>query len=222
MPGKKQFSTFGRTTHAMASLSSKRHCLVFFPLEGSHGIWPEHLIRSKGRFGFEAKYGTQWFQCRIDKEGMSLHCLISVVSSKQLIGTLEECQSAQRLVENPGSTAEKQWSSVETELSDSDDGSSENSQVEVLIPWLCFKPYYSNTLQEYPDDILAEPNKKSDQPKKTADKQKPPISIPSDDEIDAEDEVLREISKSLLNRRSELPSFKSSHTFLALPCSSSN
>jgi hypothetical protein len=134
MPAKKQCSTYRRTTHSMATLSSKRHCLVFFPLEGSHGIWPEHLIRSKGRFGFEAKYGTQWFQCRIDKEGMSLHYLISIVSSKQIIGTLEECQATQKLIENPGSTTEKQWSSVETELSDSDDGSSSNSQVEDLIP----------------------------------------------------------------------------------------
>ena len=70
MPGKKYSNTYRRTAYSMATLSSKRHCLLFFPLEGSHGIWPEHLIRSKGRFGFEAKYGTQWFQCRIDKEGI--------------------------------------------------------------------------------------------------------------------------------------------------------
>ena len=63
-------------TKAAASSSSKRHCLVFFPLEGSHGIWPEDLIRTKGRFGFEAKYGKDWFECRIEKEDI---CFLSLV-----------------------------------------------------------------------------------------------------------------------------------------------
>lgn len=48
-----------------------RHCLVFFSQENSHGIWPQRLIRPKGRFGFEAKYGIKWFECKIEKEGKS-------------------------------------------------------------------------------------------------------------------------------------------------------
>ncbi|CAF4975202.1 unnamed protein product, partial [Rotaria sp. Silwood1] len=47
----------------------QRHCLVSCPSEGTHGIWPQHLIHSKGRFGFEAKFGKQWFECRIENKG---------------------------------------------------------------------------------------------------------------------------------------------------------
>ena len=73
-----------RATKAAASSSAKRHCLVFFPLEASHGIWPEDLIRSRGRFGFEAKYGKDWFECRIWKEGLFslfLFC-VSLIASR--------------------------------------------------------------------------------------------------------------------------------------------
>ena len=48
-----------------------RHCFVFFPRENSHGIWPQSLIRQKGRFGFEAKYEITWFEYKIEKEGKS-------------------------------------------------------------------------------------------------------------------------------------------------------
>ena len=71
MLSKNRGATYRRHTKAVASTAAKRHCLVSFPVEGSHGIWPEHLIRSKGRFGFEAKYGKQWFECKIEKEGSS-------------------------------------------------------------------------------------------------------------------------------------------------------
>lgn len=47
----------------------ERFCLVSFPIEGTHGIWPESLIRTKGRFAFEAKFGKEWFECRVETEG---------------------------------------------------------------------------------------------------------------------------------------------------------
>ena len=115
-------------TKAAASSSAKRHCLVFFPLEGSHGIWPEDLIRPKGRFAFEAKYGKEWFECRIDKEGMFPIACCSI-SQRSLLGTMAECQSAQHHLEKSGSGNEKQWSSAETELSDNDEDSSDENNV---------------------------------------------------------------------------------------------
>ncbi len=48
----------------------ERYCLVSFPSEGTHGIWPESLIRTKGQFGFEAKFGKNWFECRVETEGI--------------------------------------------------------------------------------------------------------------------------------------------------------
>ncbi|CAF3971208.1 unnamed protein product, partial [Rotaria sp. Silwood2] len=45
-----------------------RYCLVSFPGEGTHDIWSEQLIRAKGYFDFEAKFGKQWFECRIEQE----------------------------------------------------------------------------------------------------------------------------------------------------------
>jgi hypothetical protein len=49
--------------------SSQRHFVIYFHHEGFHGIWPEHLIRPKDKFSFEAKYQNKWFECRIEKEG---------------------------------------------------------------------------------------------------------------------------------------------------------
>jgi hypothetical protein len=51
--------------------TSQRYCLVLFPSEGTHGIWPECLIRKKGQFNFEAKFGKQWYECRIELEGIT-------------------------------------------------------------------------------------------------------------------------------------------------------
>jgi hypothetical protein len=48
----------------------ERFCSVSFPSEGTHGIWRQKLIRSKGRYDFEAKFGKKWFECRIEKEGI--------------------------------------------------------------------------------------------------------------------------------------------------------
>lgn len=42
---------------------------------------------------------------------------------KYLLGTIEECQSAQKQLEKATTGADKQWSSAETELSDTDDDS---------------------------------------------------------------------------------------------------
>ncbi|CAF3300774.1 unnamed protein product [Rotaria sp. Silwood2] len=93
--------------------TASRYCFVSFPSEGTHGIWPDHLIRGKGRFGFEAKFGKQWFECRIEKEG-----------------SMEECEKAQEQLEKSISTSHKQWSSAETELSDNDESSISSSDNE--------------------------------------------------------------------------------------------
>ncbi len=63
------------TTISAASKRSKatkleRFCLVSFPSEGTHGVWRENLIRTKDKFGFEAKYGEQWYECRVDMQGI--------------------------------------------------------------------------------------------------------------------------------------------------------
>jgi hypothetical protein len=50
-------------------------------------------------------------------------------SQRSLLGTLVECQSAQQHLEKSGSVNEKQWSSAETELSDSDDDSNDENDV---------------------------------------------------------------------------------------------
>ena len=69
MSWKNRGTTTRRLNNANITTVSKRHCLVHFLGEGSYGIWPDNLIRTKGRFSFEAKYGKDWFECRIDKEG---------------------------------------------------------------------------------------------------------------------------------------------------------
>ncbi|CAF4277865.1 unnamed protein product [Rotaria sp. Silwood2] len=97
------------TTMSTASKRSKtiepeHFCFVSFPSEGTHGIWPENLIRTKGRFGFQAKFGEQWYECRVEMEG-----------------TKEECEEAQDLLEKSISPNQKQWSSAETELSDNEE-----------------------------------------------------------------------------------------------------
>ncbi|CAF1538688.1 unnamed protein product [Adineta ricciae] len=82
-----------------------------FPTEGTHGVWPEYLIRRDGRCGFKAKFGKEWFECRVENEG-----------------TKKECETAQESleIEKPTSAGNKQWSSAETELSDNDDSSIES------------------------------------------------------------------------------------------------
>lgn len=62
------------TSSSIASKRSKaatpeRFCFVSFESEGTHGVWPESLIRAKGRFGFEAKFGKEWYGCRVKMEG---------------------------------------------------------------------------------------------------------------------------------------------------------
>lgn len=69
MSWKNRGTTVRRMNNTATALMGKRHCLLFFPKEDTHGIWPDHLIRSRGRFGFEAKHGKEWFECRIEKEG---------------------------------------------------------------------------------------------------------------------------------------------------------
>lgn len=71
MSGKNPYEKYYRTTNSTNAKPTERQCLVLFPSEGTHGIWPESLIRQKGRFGFEAKYGKQWFQCQVEKEGIA-------------------------------------------------------------------------------------------------------------------------------------------------------
>ena len=126
--------THRRPKKTMASTIAKRHCLVHFPLEGSHGIWPEHLIRSKGRFGFEAKHGAQWFECRIEKEGMSLSSPSSLLPliDGRILGTLDECEAVQKNLEKALAGNEKQWLSAETELSESDDDTSDREKVKPI------------------------------------------------------------------------------------------
>ncbi|UJR18734.1 hypothetical protein I4U23_005641 [Adineta vaga] len=92
------------------AIKPERFCLVSFQSEGTHGIWPENLIRTQGRYGFEAKFGKQWFACRIEKEGSK-----------------DECEKAQDLLEKSSSSDKKQWSSAETELSANDDSSISSS-----------------------------------------------------------------------------------------------
>jgi hypothetical protein len=123
-----------RPKNTMASTIAKRHCLVHFPLEGSHGIWPEHLIRSKGRFGFEAKHGAQWFERRIEKEGMSLSLVSIFITSLdgRILGTLDECETVQKNLEKALAGNEEQWSSAETELSESDDDTSDSEKVKPI------------------------------------------------------------------------------------------
>lgn len=69
MSWKNRGTTARRLMNSTNHSINSNYCLVFFPMEGTHGIWPQHLIRSTGRFSFEAKYGTRWFDCRIEKEG---------------------------------------------------------------------------------------------------------------------------------------------------------
>ncbi|CAF4856927.1 unnamed protein product, partial [Rotaria sp. Silwood1] len=65
----------------------QHHCLVSFPSEGIHRIWSQHLIRSKGRFGFEAKFGKQCFECRIENEGIIEECEKARESLEKTIAT---------------------------------------------------------------------------------------------------------------------------------------
>lgn len=65
------------------SSSMSRYCFVFFPMEKTHGIWPERLIRARGRFSFEAKHGNRWYECRIEREG-----LILLITDHQSLATL--------------------------------------------------------------------------------------------------------------------------------------
>ena len=60
-----------RSTERQKINTAGHYCLVSFPHEGTHGIWAERLIRAKGRFSFEANFGKQWFECRIEQEGIS-------------------------------------------------------------------------------------------------------------------------------------------------------
>jgi hypothetical protein len=76
MPPKNYNVTKGSKTNM-----TQRHCLVSFPSEGTHGIWPQHLIRSKGQFSYEAKFGKQWFACRVESEGIYLLFLSLTLTS---------------------------------------------------------------------------------------------------------------------------------------------
>ena len=131
MPPKNRCVTERRTTKATTPTTTDRQCLLFFPLEGSHGIWPARLIRSKGRFGFEAKYGKQWFECRIEKEGVLIHFFIIAIAVPRFLETMDECQAAQNLLEKARS--EKQWLSTETELSDNDNSGSDLSYQAIIF-----------------------------------------------------------------------------------------
>ncbi|CAF3839614.1 unnamed protein product [Rotaria sp. Silwood1] len=71
----------------------QHHCLVSFPSEGIHRIWSQHLIRSKGRFGFEAKFGKQCFECRIENEGIIEECEKARESLEKTIATNAEFTS---------------------------------------------------------------------------------------------------------------------------------
>ena len=118
----KNRGTTARRLQASTNASINNHyCLLSFPLEGTHGIWPHHLIRSKGNFSFEVKYGTQWFECRIEKEGEK-----NVFSHHQIhyfliLGNIDECKLAESSMEKSLPINSKQWSSAETELSEEDD-----------------------------------------------------------------------------------------------------
>jgi hypothetical protein len=65
-------TTISTVSKRSKAIIPERFCLVSFLSEGTHGIWPETLIRTKGQFGFEAKYGKKWFECRVEKEGIYL------------------------------------------------------------------------------------------------------------------------------------------------------
>lgn len=73
MSWKNRGTTARRMNVTTTSLMPKSHCLLYFLNEKSYGVWPDHLIRSKSRFNFEAKYGKDWFECRIEKEGRLCH-----------------------------------------------------------------------------------------------------------------------------------------------------
>lgn len=84
MSWKNRGTTVRRMNNAVTTAVAKHHCLLYFPNEQSRGIWPDHLIRSKGKFGFEAKYEKKWFECRIEKEGEQRHNLaVKYVSTSQ-------------------------------------------------------------------------------------------------------------------------------------------
>ena len=109
---------------------TEQYCLVSFPQEGTHGIWPEKLIWSNNRFRFEAKFGKQWYECRIEQHGMGYYffliwkCFVDFFK-----GTMDDCQKAQERFEKSTSNSNKQWSSAETELSDSEDSVSSSYNV---------------------------------------------------------------------------------------------
>ena len=60
------------------------YCLVSFPTEGTHGVWPEYLIRRSGRCGFKAKFGKEWFKCIIEEEGIFMLFLVNFTPFKNI------------------------------------------------------------------------------------------------------------------------------------------
>ena len=66
------------TTNKFAGVTRRKeltlmsvYCLVKFPSEETHGVWPENLIRRKegDKFAFQAKHGQKWFDCVVLKSG---------------------------------------------------------------------------------------------------------------------------------------------------------
>lgn len=69
MSSKNGYVNVSTASKKQQSKTDNLYCFIHFPKENTHGVWPQGLIRQKGSFSFEAKYGTKWFECKIEKEG---------------------------------------------------------------------------------------------------------------------------------------------------------
>ena len=130
------------TTNKFAGVTRRKeltsmlvHCLVKFPSEGTHGVWPENLIRLKegDKFAFQAKHGQKWFDCVVIKSGI-FSCLLTLPAAfssfVSMAGTKDQCDAGQLELEQEKTHGNQQaWSSADTEVSS--DSSSDSGSVRV-------------------------------------------------------------------------------------------